>query len=565
MAKSKKALKALKRRKEAKGRSRVLKERQDYTGGGRVKAFTGFPGNISIPNQEQIQKQVDAYKKSLEQEAATSPTGTPPTPQSSDVDLTAANQETQDQIAANQEARELEARREILRRNGTIGMDTDGDGRLSDAEKYKAATGVDMPPRGEQPPPSEEAVPADTSPPSDEAAPPPSDAAPPAQETTPFDITSQTGRVPPDQVNLDSSPFDYSGLTIDPNGQVLNVRVNDGSGNRLVQIPFGSLSPAQQQDLRNIAANNPDLDQRALISFDYFNRAFGLKEAVEEETTPPTDETPTDTPPTDEAPDEEVTIPPIYSGTYADFAGPKPDLLKVSGAAPNSKQFQDQQTAITNWITAEQKWNSMTPQERFDFYKGSAIAGGRQPGADPAEGVLDRIYNEERRKDFRTDRPEAFETQQTSLEGTVLSGRQLSDVTDITQRNVTAGDISAASGTFRGAAAQNQISAQSMEAYNQAEANYFDKYPEARQAIQDGTYKNVFDYHAKVGIEQGNTLTFDTSKIAKADFDRLAQSTSSELQQTQAAQRDAEAEQAALARRPVFTEDLRSQIDPATG
>ena len=49
MAKSKKALKALKRRKEAKGRSRALKERQDYTGGGRVKAFTGFPGNISIP------------------------------------------------------------------------------------------------------------------------------------------------------------------------------------------------------------------------------------------------------------------------------------------------------------------------------------------------------------------------------------------------------------------------------------------------------------------------------------------------------------------------------------
>ena len=57
MAKSKKALKALKRRKEAKGRSRVLKERQDYTGGGRVKAFTGFPGNIPIPNQEEIKKE----------------------------------------------------------------------------------------------------------------------------------------------------------------------------------------------------------------------------------------------------------------------------------------------------------------------------------------------------------------------------------------------------------------------------------------------------------------------------------------------------------------------------
>ena len=47
-------------------------------------------------------------------------------------------------------------------------------------------------------------------------------------------------------------------------------------------------------------------------------------------------------------------------------------------------------------------------------------------------------------------------------------------------------------------------------------------------------------------------------------IDRLAESTS-ELQRTQAAQRDAEAEQAALATRPVFTEDLRSQIDPVTG
>ena len=36
MAKSKKALKALKRRKEAQKRSRVVKERQDYRIGGRV-------------------------------------------------------------------------------------------------------------------------------------------------------------------------------------------------------------------------------------------------------------------------------------------------------------------------------------------------------------------------------------------------------------------------------------------------------------------------------------------------------------------------------------------------
>ena len=57
MAKSKKALKALKRRKEAQKRSRVVKERQDYTAGGRVKAFTGI--NIG-------QDQIEAATKAAE-------------------------------------------------------------------------------------------------------------------------------------------------------------------------------------------------------------------------------------------------------------------------------------------------------------------------------------------------------------------------------------------------------------------------------------------------------------------------------------------------------------------
>ena len=52
MAKSKKALKALKRRKEAQKRSRVVKERQDYRIGGRVKASEG----LGIPDpQQQVQ------------------------------------------------------------------------------------------------------------------------------------------------------------------------------------------------------------------------------------------------------------------------------------------------------------------------------------------------------------------------------------------------------------------------------------------------------------------------------------------------------------------------------
>ena len=140
MAKSKKALKALKRRKEAKGRSRVLKERQDYTGGGRVKANVGWAGiPTNIPTQEEIQKQVEEASKQNQQKQEAvvldepvdsggrgtgdwipeeTPTGTPP--------------------AQDAETDALAARQAELQRLGTSGMDTDGDGRISQAERYAA-------------------------------------------------------------------------------------------------------------------------------------------------------------------------------------------------------------------------------------------------------------------------------------------------------------------------------------------------------------------------------------------------------------------------------------------
>ena len=50
---SKKALKKAKARKEAQKRSRVLKDRQDYTGGGRVKSqFGGFIPNLDLSEIE---------------------------------------------------------------------------------------------------------------------------------------------------------------------------------------------------------------------------------------------------------------------------------------------------------------------------------------------------------------------------------------------------------------------------------------------------------------------------------------------------------------------------------
>ena len=64
MAKSKKALKALKRRKQAKERSRALKMRQDYTGGGRVKAQRGgFPS--ALP--EGVRNAVEEARKAAEE------------------------------------------------------------------------------------------------------------------------------------------------------------------------------------------------------------------------------------------------------------------------------------------------------------------------------------------------------------------------------------------------------------------------------------------------------------------------------------------------------------------
>ena len=551
MAKSKKALKALKRRKEAKGRSRVLKERQDYTAGGRVKSqFGGFIPNLDMAEIEKRARAAANRAAVNREQAARADAGGSTDQEANQTSATGTNisgsQPISNQIPVTNQA-------------AATNTDLAGDDIVGDAPAE-----LETPDQGTQPPPVQDSQP--TIPPATTA----------AQETTTPPVT---GRIPQDQVNLDSSPFDYSNLNVNPNAQVLNVRVNDGSGNRIVQVPFGSLSAAQQQDLRNIASNNPDLNKRAVIAYDYLNRSFGLKAEAEEteeeapaEETPPTEEAP----PAEETPTDTTSIPLIYTKSYEEFAGPPPQ--EPSGGGVGVRNTYNARRQAYN--TQRTRWDSLSPTQRFQqFGAGQGSLGqvftqtgttggtgkvGAAPG-DPAKEVLDKIYDEEQRKDFRVDGPEAFQTQQTSLEGTVLGGRQLSDVTDITQRNVTAGDISTASGTFRGATAQDQISAQTMEAYNQAEANYFDKYPEARQAIQDGTYKNVFDYHAKVGIEQGNTLSFDTARIAKADFDRLAESTSSELQQTQAAQRDAEAEQAALARRPVFTEDLRSQIDPVTG
>ena len=152
MAKSKKALKALKRRKEAQKRSRVVKERQDYRAGGRVKAFAG--AGINIP-QDQIDKAVKAYADSQKQlgseqpptgdtnnqsaiEDSNTPVNDPTpgdtTPPVEDItppveDITPSVEETTPTAPTQEEleAQALAERRAELQRKGTISMDTDGD------------------------------------------------------------------------------------------------------------------------------------------------------------------------------------------------------------------------------------------------------------------------------------------------------------------------------------------------------------------------------------------------------------------------------------------------------
>ena len=121
MAKSKKALKALKRRKQAKERSRALKMRQDYTGGGRVKAQRGgFPSALpeGVRNAvEEARKAAEEQEKEAEenqkvslgrgrQQTQVQPTPTPPVQPQPPVTSQPSLGRGQAQVAARQRQQE---------------------------------------------------------------------------------------------------------------------------------------------------------------------------------------------------------------------------------------------------------------------------------------------------------------------------------------------------------------------------------------------------------------------------------------------------------------------------
>ena len=695
MAKSKKALKALKRRKEAQKRSRVVKERQDYRIGGRVKASEG----LGIPDPQQ-----------------------------------------QVQTNQNQEDTALAARRAELQRLGTIGMDTDGDGNISPAERNiaigaappktpeqlkseadaRAKTAADKAAADakalEQKQLAEQVVTKDDGiPPQNkiftgrndwgERAPTGSflldtftgvanpkymvkdpqgnlslvdtlqeaqslsgsevpftgvsigrdvevpviigggvgggggsvakdptsgkeeeDEEEPPETTRPvvtigFDGNQYPHSAAAEEANarlLEESPFDYSDINIPLNSkfgsEVKYIRINDGTGNRKVAVPWFNLTNAQQQALINIYNNYPNPNQetdRAIDAYKYLNEVFGLKpETVEDEDEEEEDYLDEDAPPiepivgdpvegtTGLRPEEIAGL--IYSFSFSSYEDLSPRPLRKDYTDKRGKAGYDAyKEAVNRWNQGRNWWNSKSPEQRRDYFQaipaqqlmggvsltgegGTLVfplsarrtqtgAGGTEGGikgqvGDPAQDVLDRVYDENTREGFKVDGPEAFTTKTTPQLGTQLTGRTIDEIEDVGQQDVTTTSIDQTVAPFTTAPAQQPLKTSTMEAYSQAEANYLDKYPEVIQEMADGGYDNVFQYHVEVGWRKGRSLQFDTTKIAKSEFNRLAGRGKVELTETKAAARDTEAEEEALADDTVeFVEDLRSQVDPVTG
>ena len=658
MAKSKKALKALKRRKEAKGRSRVLKERQDYTGGGRVKAFTGI--NIGQDQIEAARKAAEEYQKNQQAEAQAN--------QNNNASI--GNQGTQDQGTQDQdtstEDNALAARRAELQRLGTIGMDTDGDGIISRAER-NAAIGAPPPKTAEQLKADAEArakakAEADAKAEAEARAKAEADAkakaeaeakaAVPVQKVSPsFGTVSavepKTGKVDQASVDLNNSPFDYSGLNVDANTEIRNIRVNDGSGNVIVPVPFSALPPNTQEILKNIYNAFPDETQRAKEAFNVL-KGVGLKETPEDEEDfeiPEEEEQPEQEtvpyPGEDENPpyvenrktslmdndaisklDPEIQKLRRYTQGYINLEAlnfnyderkiynfninrwqknnSEPQKYATAGTATdfgnvptqgqettsewnkwNFARLQKHNAIIEQILKLDRYWDGKVKPQKPVPFKDKTVGPYTIPGlsADPVEradvaqiGTGEETTTEAFGIGQYRRNPDGSLMSDSS--GNLIPLRRASELTDeekvavedIDPDTVTAEERSKVDTSAVKTAAENLgVEAPAIEAYTAAEANYFTKYPEVRDAINQGIATDIFDYQRRIGAEKGYTLDFDATQYADGTVDRLSEAFKTELQRTQAAERDAQQEREALGVQPEFGEDLRSQVDPVTG
>ena len=277
MAKSKKALKALKRRKEAQKRSRFVKERQDYRAGGRVKAFQGL-GDFNI-GFDPSKIPADLYTPPA------NTTTTPPVDTSTPTTTTTTTQPTttttQPTTTTTQPTTTTDTTEPTIP-EPTVKDTTPNFGTSPGGYKYTSADysnfinsgGIDSNNNNQIDPAEREAhkaLLAQRQADREAAAQPPAATTPATTEPT---TTQPTTRPPADA----ESPFDFN-MDVPEGTEIRNIRVNDGTGNKRVPVPWGALQEEERQALIAIYQQYPNVEDetlRARAAYDYLQSRYGL-------------------------------------------------------------------------------------------------------------------------------------------------------------------------------------------------------------------------------------------------------------------------------------------------
>ena len=608
MAKSKKALKALKRRKQAKERSRALKMRQDYTGGGRVKAQQGgFPS--ALP--EGVRNAVEEARKAAEeqereakeaQQAQVQPTPTPPV-QPQPRNLLRREPAVLEQRNISPPPRVIDtaiAGEQQPIAPGTLGRLTNFDPDKLEAVTPTAPTQPITPTRQE-----------------------PVIVSDPRQEFVPEQPIQQQPVVAADTpqfgTRYDGKPYtanDYNlikGQGGDPN--------NDGviTDEEWTNWMLGKgATPGFEEDYNRKlleVASQGDLKRSTI-------EAINTKLGIESKPTP----TPTKVAAT--------TGTPNFDGSYEDFAGPIPQPSDFGSTVSfrGKPRFSNDgarvayESAVAEWESQQALWNSLDSQARLaqfgqafteqqsDTSTSTAAMGTEEdprklpykiPGLSREEATVEKadiatVSTEDDPKteeDERT-KSEAFQVERFKRDedGNIIfneDGTPQRDPTTIRQvdRLVTEDDPTTPDVDERAVGVEDitedtvtsterqltdpakvktnaellGVEEKAIRGFLAAESNYFNKYPEVRDAIKRGEATDIFDYQRRIGEGKGYTLDFEPTEYAAGTVERLAEASEAELTRTRAAERDAQQEREALARQPEFIEDTRSQIDPVTG
>ena len=692
MAKSKKALKALKRRKAVKGRSRVIKQRQDYTLGGRVRRAEGgqqlyaqnkgedlddYQARVTASQAADPNYNRDSYQQALRSgtgiaavpgaaktfEAAqpnSTPTSTPtssPTLTPEVVSVTSDDgkgkeeepggmvdqtggyepslQTSTTNLSLDQKLDDIgdkaedkagqpltnygtrydgetfdKAQYDVINKpvDGRPGGDTNSDGKINDEEWANWMLG-----KGPTVTAETDFTPAyirrlteikNTGSLSQQTI---DDIDAKLLNYTPIEIAPPEGEIepdvpdtpPPSDGSLPDSPFNYEKLDINDETEFREVLLNDGKGDTFkADIPWGALTNEQQQDIDNIYNNYPYPNQerdKATAVYNYLNTQLGIVETPTEDVEEKVNELPFFEAGEIPTPEEQTIILESYSRKSFQEVIQAPRRAEFDEGSAGETEYQRK---LTNYRAVTERWNrqpasqkiayfkTFTPEQlangvnaikdddRFVIYPFATII--TQPNAtnsgDPAKNVLRDIYNKNYRKsEIRGGDPEAYNTATTPQLDTALTDRKLDTISGAARRTTSAVDAEDEDGVVTDAVAQTEITEETMNASAQAEANYFDKYPEAKGEFEAGDFDNIFQYHIEVGKDkldpdgQPYDLEFDTTKIAESDFTRLAEAGTTDLTSTNAAARNRADEEEAKGITPNFSEDTRSQVDPVTG